>query len=80
MGASVTFDTLGNFEKLKAAGFSEAQARAQAEALREIIEDRLVTKQFLDLRLAELRADLIKWVAGMLAAQAAVVAALVKLL
>ena len=41
---TVTFDTLGYFEKLKAAGFTEEQAKAQANALREVIEERLATK------------------------------------
>ena len=84
---SATFDTLGYFEKLKNAGVSEQQAKVQTEALREVIEDRLATKQDLreletrlELRLAELKTDVIKWVAGMLVAQAAVIAALVKLL
>jgi hypothetical protein len=84
---SATFDTLGYFEKLKNAGVSEQQAKVQTEALREIIEEKLATKQDIkDLR-AEMRemeyrltANIVKWVAGMLVAQAAVIAALVKLL
>ena len=40
---STTFDTLGYFEKLKAAGVPEAQARVQADTLRVLIDDRLVT-------------------------------------
>jgi hypothetical protein len=85
--AATTFDSLGYFEKLKAAGVPEQQAKAHTDAMREIIEDKLATKQDLrgleirlELKLAELRADIIKWVAGMLIAQAAVIAALVKLL
>lgn len=42
--------------------------------------DELVTKVHLDARLAELKAELIKWVAGLLMAQAAIIAALVALL
>ncbi len=41
--AATTFDTLGYFEKLKAAGVPEEQAKIQANALREVIEDSLVT-------------------------------------
>lgn len=40
----------------------------------------LATKADLELKLAETKADLIKWVAGMLVAQSAIIAALVKLL
>lgn len=84
---TTTFDTLGYFEKLKAAGFTEEQARAQANALREVIEERLVTKGDLvqmELRLTsemqklELRMTL--KLGAMMAASVAIVAALVKLL
>ena len=40
----------------------------------------LATKADLELKLAETKADLINWVAGMLVAQSAIIAALVKLL
>ena len=84
---TTTFDTLGYFEKLKAAGFTEEQAKAQANALREVIEERLVTKGDLvqmELRLTsemqklELRMTLT--LGAMMAASVAIVAALVKLL
>lgn len=52
--AGTTFDALEYFEKLKSAGVPEAQAKIQANALREVIDERLVTKDFLDLRLKEL--------------------------
>lgn len=85
--ATLTFDTLAYAKKLKAAGFTEEQAEVQAEAFAEIIEERLTTKQ--DLKelelamrrdLAAVKSEIIKWVAGMLVAQAAIVATLVKLL
>ncbi|WP_459862985.1 hypothetical protein [Endothiovibrio diazotrophicus] len=38
----------------------------------------MVTKEYLDYRAAELKADLIKWMAGLLLAQAALVATLVR--
>ena len=50
---TTTFDTLGYFEKLKAAGVPEEQAKIQANALRDIIENSLVTKR--DLKELELR-------------------------
>jgi hypothetical protein len=98
MSQAITFDTLGYFERLKAAGVPEPQAKVQADAMREIIEDKLATKTDVlalqkdiavlrndlkgDMRELEYRvtANIIKWVAGMLVAQAVVVAALVKLL
>ena len=45
MPSTVTFNTLAYAKKLKSAGFTEEQAEIQAEALIEIIEDRLATKQ-----------------------------------
>lgn len=55
---TATFDTLGYFEKLKAAGVAEEQAKVQADALREIVEDKIATKR--DLRDVEtaLRRDM----------------------
>lgn len=73
---TTTFDTLGYFEKLKAAGVTEAQAKVQAEALREIIEDKLVTKNYLDIRLAELKHDLLRWTLGIAVGQLAFIVAL----
>ncbi|TAN45216.1 MAG: DUF1640 domain-containing protein [Nitrospirae bacterium] len=88
---ALTFDTHAYVKRLRAVGFTEDQAEAQAETLAEIVEDKLATKtdlKELELNLrremAELKAaivtDIVKWVAGMLVAQAAVIAALVKLL
>ncbi len=74
--ATITFDTLSYAKKLKSAGFTEEQAEIQAEAMKEIISTELVTKK----DLAEAKVEIIKWVAGMLVAQAAIVATLVKLL
>lgn len=76
MPPSVTFDTLAYVKKLKSAGVPEAQAEIQAEALKEIINSELVTKK----DLTEAKVEIIKWVAGMLVAQAAIVATLIKLL
>ena len=87
MTRTITFDTLAYVKKLKAAGVPEKQAEVQAETFAEIIEDRIATKhdilllkQDLKLGLADTKAEIIKWVAGMLVAQAAIVATLVKLL
>jgi len=80
MSHTVIFDTLAYAKKLMAAGFTQQQAEVQAETFAEIINEQIGTKQ--DLKEMELRikADIIKWVAGMLVAQAAIVATLVKLI
>ena len=82
--ATITFDTFENVKRLKSVGFTEEQAAEQTKIVKELLEEQLVTKQYLDIRLKELEASvtgkIIKWVASMLVAQAAVVATLVKLL
>lgn len=70
--AALTFDTLKFVEKLEMAGVPRAQAKAEAEALSEIIEisaQELVTKKDLQIALADLKADLMKWVIGLALAQ-----------
>jgi len=80
MPVTATFNTLAYAKKLKAAGFTDEQAEIQAEALSEIIEERLATKQ--DLKELELRLkhDLTLRLGGMLVAGIVIVATLVKLL
>jgi hypothetical protein len=51
-------------------------AEIQAQTLKEILGTELVTKK----DLTETKVEIIKWVAGMLVAQVAIVAALLKLL
>ncbi len=87
MPATLPFDTLQYAKRLKAVGFTEEQAEVQAQVLAEIIESNLATKRDLkeleaQLKLAihQAKAETIRWVTGLLLAQAAVVAALVKLL
>jgi broad-specificity NMP kinase len=85
---TLTFDTLKFANRLKAAGVPPAQAEAEAEALAEVLADALKTSDLatrtdvetLRREIAEAKADIIKWLVGLLIAQAAVVAALVKLL
>ncbi|MBI5187788.1 MAG: DUF1640 domain-containing protein [Nitrospirae bacterium] len=78
------FDTLKIYERLKGADLPESAAKEITEVFKEVIDERLVTRQYLDLRLKELESsiknDIIKWVAAMLIAQAALISALVKLL
>lgn len=87
--SAITFDTLKYANRLKAAGMEPRLAEEQAEALADALTEQtqLATKtDLVELRmatkadLADAKTDLIKWVAGMLVAQAAVVATLVKLL
>ncbi len=89
--ATITFDTFENVKRLKAVGFTEEQALEQTKIISELIENRLATKQDikeleltmkadLERGLSAAKSDIIKWVAGMLVAQAAIVATLVKLL
>lgn len=83
--STIIFDTHKFIRRLESGGFTPEQAEAVAEAFKGVQEEQqLVTKEYLDYRLktdlAELKFDLIKWVTGALIAQAAVIAALVKLL
>jgi len=89
--STISFDTLAYAKKLMAAGVPAKQAEVQAETFAEIIDERIATKRdfkemetllSMDIKELESRitANIIKWVAGMLVAQAAIVATSVKLL
>ena len=85
---AITFDTLKFVRTLKAAGVPENQAEAFSEAFKDAQSDaEIATKhdlKELELRLEakinEVKFDMVKWIAGMLIAQAGLVAALVKML
>lgn len=77
---TVTFDTLAFARKLASAGFPPEQAEAIAEAFRDATGEDLVTRDHLDARLEATKNDIIKWVAGLLLAQAVLISTLVKLL
>nr|VFK65234.1 MAG: Protein of unknown function (DUF1640) [Candidatus Kentron sp. UNK]VFK71430.1 MAG: Protein of unknown function (DUF1640) [Candidatus Kentron sp. UNK] len=67
---AVTFDTLKFVHRLKDSGIPNQQAEAISEALKEAHENtELVTKEFLELRLAELKNELLKWLIGLTSAQ-----------
>ncbi|MCH8841478.1 MAG: DUF1640 domain-containing protein [SAR324 cluster bacterium] len=53
MAATILFDTHAYVKKLKEAGASEKQAEVHAQALADLVNDKLATKQ--DLRELELR-------------------------
>lgn len=82
---TITFDTHKFVRRLEDAGFERNQAEAVANAFYDAAADVApVTRDYFDVKLkAEIeaaKADIIKWVAGLLIAQAAVVATMVKLL
>ena len=74
--STLSFDTLAYAKRLRAAGFSEHQAEALAEAQAELIDERLATKH--DLK--ELEYRLIIRLGAMLVVAISVVATLVKIL
>ena len=76
---STTFDTLSFARKLQDLGFTKEQAEGFAQLQRELIDERLVTKDYLDMRLKDLEYRLTIRLGGMMAASIALVAALVKL-
>jgi hypothetical protein len=79
MSTTTTFDTLAFEKKLEKAGFEGKQAEALTKAIADIVsEDKVVSRQYLDLRLAELKHDLVKWVLGLLLAQAAIIISCLK--
>lgn len=81
------FNMVAFMDGLVEGGFSERQAKALASALFHVIDSHLVTRDYLDVKLAELRAEmarqkseLIQWMVGLLIVQSGVTAALLKLL
>ena len=74
--AAVAFDTLKLAQRLEAAGFSPKQAQDMASAIAETIVDTVVTRDYLDLRLGEIRSELaelkvemLKWMFGAVGVQ-----------
>ncbi len=76
---TLALDTLRFSRELKKGGFTEKQAETLADKLGEIVEEQLVSKQYLDLRIAELKNDLIKWLIALLLGQAGLIVALLKI-
>jgi hypothetical protein len=81
---TVAFDTPKLAQRLEAAGFPAGQAQQMASALGETIGDAVVTREFLDLRLAEMRtslardiaegkAEILKWMIGAIGLQTVVI-------
>lgn len=66
---TITFDTLELVEKLKSAGIPQGQAEAVVRVIAEA-QNRLVTKDDLEIALSPLKTDLavLKWMMGLLLA------------
>jgi hypothetical protein len=56
-------------QRLEAAGFPTKQAQDMASAISDTIVDTVVTREYLDLRLAELKAETLKWMFGVVGLQ-----------
>lgn len=81
------FNSVEFMDTLVEGGFPEKQAKALASAMFQLIDSHLVTKSYLDMRLAELRAEmaqmkseLIQWMVTILIVQTGTTAVLLKLL
>lgn len=66
--ANGTIDTMELVEKFSAVGFDEKKARALAEQFREIAHEHLVTKEYLDFKLKELKYQMIFGLGGLIVA------------
>jgi hypothetical protein len=80
MGHAILFDTHENVKKLRAVGFTEEQAEVQTRIIAELVDEQLVSRQYLDERLKELEYRLVIRLGGMIVVAIGVVATLVKLL
>jgi hypothetical protein len=78
---AITFDTYKFVETLTASGIPEAQAKAEMEALNNALNETIAVRDLATkLDLETVKVELIKWMAGLLFAQGALIVALVKLL
>ena len=74
---TMTIDTLAHAKKLRSVGFTEQQAEEVLAVITEArAADDLVTKADLATALAETKAEIIKWVVGLIFMQTAVIIAL----
>lgn len=77
---SIPFDTLKYAKKLKEAGFTDTQAESQAEAMAELVDNKLATKQDLIALEERLSYKLTVRLGSMLVTAVMVLAALNKIL
>ncbi len=80
MPDATTFDTYENVKKLQAAGFTEQQAEVQTRIISELLDQRLVTRHYLDERLKGLEYRLVLRLGSMIVVAIGIIATLVKLL
>ena len=75
--ATITFDTYKHVNRLKEAGLSEQQAAEVVSVVSEAHDTaELVTKNDLAAALSEAKAEIIKWVVGLIFMQTGVIVAL----
>lgn len=81
---TVAFDTLKLADRLEAAGMPPQQAKSVASALAETATANLVTREYLDLRLGEVRAEtradlseakaeILRWIIGAIGFQTIII-------
>ena len=87
MAAALVFDTHRFVKRLTNAGMDEAVAEALADEQANLLRENLATKAGLAAteaklmeRMAELKAELLRWTYGALIAQAGIIVAVIKLL
>lgn len=73
-------DMVAFMDNLIKSGFTEQQAHVLSQELLKLIDTHLVTRDYLDLRLMQLKIEIIQWMVGLLVAQSGVIAILFKLL
>lgn len=77
---SDNFDSLAYSNDLIRGGFSREQAEALASAMFRLIDSQLVSRSYLDQRLAEFKVEIIQWMVGIMIVQSGVTAVLFKLM
>ena len=77
---SFVIDSNGIVKQLEQQGFSRVQAEGITEALKKLDTSTLATKADLKIALAEQTITMIKWITGMLLAQAAFIIAFIQYL
>lgn len=88
--SAATFDTLEFDKQLQKGGFTDAQAETLTKAIAQVVssnelatkkdlkETELVLRNEFDLKIAELKTEIIKWMLGVSFAQAAIIISCIK--
>ncbi|MBF0419981.1 MAG: DUF1640 domain-containing protein [Magnetococcales bacterium] len=79
MSTAIAFDTLKFVRRLRDAGVDEKQAEALSEALSDIASEKLVSQEYLDMRLKELEYRLLTRLGGLMLAGFGILGALLKM-